>query len=173
MGDGKPRSRSAGPRGIDSEGPLVDEAVGPAGGRIWTSVIGSVLVAGALAVSGEPRHRREQWTEWHSLWSSNPRVAPDSAHLELFTAWLVFAYPLLVVMTVVFWFVDASSSIDPPRWVFFGMLGFAVLSGAFHFTRSMLNLPRVTRAAQLLAGWPQEAVLLGFCLWLALATIGH
>jgi hypothetical protein len=57
--------------------------------------------------------------------------------------------------------------------VFFALMGFALVSGALHYFRGMaVDRPTVTRGAQLLAGWPQEAILLAVLLGAAQVIIG-
>jgi len=132
-------------------------------GRKWMSVIGSMLVAAQslLETSGE---RKQSWQTWSSFWTASPRTTPDAVHFEMFTAWIRFAYPLMVLVTVAFWLVDSQTSLELTPWVFFGLVAFALSSGVLHYARSAVSLRTVTRSAQVIAGWPQEVVLLALSL---------
>lgn len=162
--------RKARARRAEAQRARVDEQVRHKSGALWTSVVSSGLVAVIIFLGGRGG-RRDRWVEWRSLWGVDPRTTPDQVHFEAFLAWLVLAYPLLVITTVALWLVDALTVSGPPRWVFFGLVGFALASGILHVIRGRMNL-RTTRAAQLLAGWPQELVLLVACLGLARLTVG-
>lgn len=173
MGRNARRRSEARRRASGSCHAAVAPGVAQRSGRIWTSVIGSVLVTVLLLIEDEPRAWRRSWAEWSSLWTTSPRTTPDAVHFQIFLGWMWLAYPLFVLMTVVFWWVDAQTDVVPGRWVYFGLVGFALVSGALHYYRGMaVDRPTVTRGAQLLAGWPQEAILLAVLLGAAQVIIG-
>ncbi|GAA2724447.1 hypothetical protein [Cellulomonas aerilata] len=136
------------------------------------SVVGTALATAVLPYEAARGQRRRSWQEWRSFWTTSPRIPPDEVHGRAFTGWLFLAYPLMVGVVVLFAWVDDVTRYEPPPWVFVGLVAFALMSGAFHWRRSTADLPTVTRRAQVLAGWPAEAVLLAVSLGGAWVTIG-
>lgn len=166
MGQRQARSRRAG-----AEGSRVDDAVRHSSGRVWTSLVGSALVAGSVLI-GVPRgRRREHLREWRSFWSVDPRISADQVHFEVFISWIFFAYPLVVVTALVGWGLSAAFHVQMAPGVFFGLVSFALASGALNFALGRRVHARTTRAAQVLAGWPQELASLAVCLVAALIVV--
>lgn len=142
--------------------------------RMYLVSIASTLVVFLAAPFDVPHTARAAWRrEWISLWTDKPQVAPDLLHGRAFAAWLRVAYPLIAVSAVGMWLIDRWRPGVVTPVPFFAIVFFAVVSGAVHLVRNMMNIPNVSLASQVVAGWPLELVIAAVSTALAIAIFGH